>query len=469
MWIFYLIPIILLAGLIVHFYVLLKDGFSLFVKSTGIQARAYTGRAGYEVDQVLRKNNFYSELSLGGKKRFLFRTVNFMFDKEFVGMNGFTVTEEMKLLISASAVQLTWGLEEYKLHHYHTIRVFPDTFYSKMMNSYLKGGATKNGVVFLSWKDFVAGYATPDDKYNLGLHEMAHALKLDVLYGDYADDHMAENLESWLETAYPEFERIRSGQTSFLRDYAGTNMHEFFAVSVEHFFEVPAQFKEALPKLYEHLCYILRIDPLNKAGDFLYNRVPVIEKKPIYTKIAEEYKEEKEKFGFAREIIYAITGIGVFVYFFVLPLIMSVTFLPDYMIWVFIFVFGSLNFIKYKKYRELVVLNDISFVAFSYIGVGIIATTLFYTINYSVHIGNLNPESHAIESSEYTYYKSKRGGNFDNKTEFTYSNNALGEYRQARTFYHIDYTFLKPGDTIEYHISTGILGLPVIHETKIKR
>jgi len=465
----YLIPIVLLAAVFLLFFNLIKEGVSLFLQSSGIKTNRYLSKGGSEIDFILRKNNFYKELSFSGKERFLYRTINFMFDKDFAGMNGAVVTEEMKLLISASAVQLTWGLKEYKLQHYHTIRIYPEIFYSRMMDTYLKGGATKNGVIFLSWKDFVAGYATPDDKYNLGLHEMAHALKLDVIHGEYYDVHFGENLNEWIQTAMPEFEKIRSGKTSFLRDYAGTNMHEFFTVSIEHFFEVPAEFKQALPELYNHLSYILQIDPLNKSGDFAYrNSADFAIKKPIVQRLVQELLPEKTNHGWLPYLFYFMSFIGIIIFFFVLPLMQRNTFIPDWISWIFIFVFGSLNIIKYRKYRELKISGNLFFILFSYCCVGVICTFIFLLLNYSVHFNNISYHKFVIKNSESSYSDDMSGGTNQNLI-FAFENDTIAAYRQIRRLSKNDFGFAKPSDTIEYTVASGLLGIPVIIDKKLIR
>ena len=54
----------------------------------------------------------------------------------------------------------------------------------------------------------------------------------------------------------------------FLRDYAKSNIHEFWAVCVEHFFEAPVQFKEQLPELYIAMCNVLNQDMAQRIFDY---------------------------------------------------------------------------------------------------------------------------------------------------------------------------------------------------------
>jgi len=150
-------------------------------------------------------------------------------------------------------VQLTFGLEYFDISHFTLIRIFPERFYFRLYEKYLKGGTSPSGVIFRSWKDFGEGFADPHDKYNLGLHEIAHALKINVTDGDHFDLKFAFYLDNWLDIGMREFKKMHKAGEHFLRAYAGTNMHEFFAVCVEHFFEVPEDFQAPLPSIYNHL------------------------------------------------------------------------------------------------------------------------------------------------------------------------------------------------------------------------
>ncbi len=81
------------------------------------------------LQQLLKQRNlFYSKLSENGQKKFEQRLLEFLNSKTFVGHSGLVVTDEMRILISASAIQLTFGLDNYKLSSLHTINIFPGAF-----------------------------------------------------------------------------------------------------------------------------------------------------------------------------------------------------------------------------------------------------------------------------------------------------------------------------------------------------
>lgn len=222
------------------------------------------------VNSILINNiQYYKNLSTNGKAKFINRLKYFITTKKFIGREGLTITEETKILISASAIQLTFGLEKFALSYFHTIFIYPSIFYSKLLRRELKGATFGGGVISLSWKDFQKGYEIPDDRYNLGLHEMAHALKIDALKGDHFDNHFALYLTEWLHAGENELSNMHKGVKSFLRAYGGKNEHEFFAVCIEHFFEVPLTFKEILPDIFKHLCILLNQNPINITKDYL--------------------------------------------------------------------------------------------------------------------------------------------------------------------------------------------------------
>lgn len=215
-----------------------------------------------------QKNSYFKNLSAGAQQRFVERLYKFMEDKYFVGREGLVITDEIRVLISAAAVQLTFGLKDYTISHLHTINVFPKIFYSKFFETSFKGLTTQGGVLSLSWDDFRDGFADDGDKLNLGLHELAHALNIDMDEEGSYDDHFSRHFKTWKTAALNDLQRLKEGSITFLRKYGSTNIHEFFAVCIEHFFEAPLQFRRELPLLYGHTALMLNQDPGNIHEDY---------------------------------------------------------------------------------------------------------------------------------------------------------------------------------------------------------
>lgn len=222
-----------------------------------------------DINQLLVKHSeYYAKLTVRGKARYVNRLVELLREKEWVGRNGLKITFEMKVLIAGAAVQLTYGLRRFRFSNINTFVLYPDIFKVPVLKQKLRGGTSPGGTVMLSWKHVVEGYADETDKLNLALHELAHALKLELTHGLQADRHFKRYLPVWFELGKPEFGRIRKGAPSFLRRYAGSNHHEFIAVCVEHFFEAPEAFAAELPDLFHGMCRLLNQDPRNPRLDY---------------------------------------------------------------------------------------------------------------------------------------------------------------------------------------------------------
>ena len=207
---------------------------------------------------------YYQRLSPEKKLDFEKRVNRFIRLKHFIPRNLDKVSDEMKVLISASAVQLTFGLHEIYLTHFDRILIYPNSYYSTINRRYHKGEVNPHwGTIALSWKDFLEGFEQPASAINLGLHEMAHALHLEDKIVNRNRSFLNEKLlDAYQVLSRNIIEKIRNGEDNFFRKYAGHNEEEFFAVSIETFFEKPEEFLAHHPKLYHTLAGLLQQDPL---------------------------------------------------------------------------------------------------------------------------------------------------------------------------------------------------------------
>jgi len=206
---------------------------------------------------------FYQQLNPDDKVIFEKRVQKFINQKQFIAREFDRVTDEMKALIAGTAIQLTFGHPSIYLQHFKRILIYQDNYYSEISQRYHKGEVNEGGLIVLSWKNFVDGYINYDDGVNLGLHEMAHALRLENAitneeYG-FLDDDI---LKKWTNLCYLEIEKMNEGTSDFFRSYAATDSQEFFAVAVENFFERPQKFHDWNPELYDTLAGMLNLDNL---------------------------------------------------------------------------------------------------------------------------------------------------------------------------------------------------------------
>ncbi|MBK6963708.1 MAG: zinc-dependent peptidase [Bacteroidales bacterium] len=220
-------------------------------------------------DVVLNeKYRYYKSLSPKGRNKFLARLSYVQNKVQFTGYEGLEVTDEMKNCVLFAKIQLTFGLKLFHFERFKKIILYPESFYSRFFNRNLLGLTSGLGFITLSWADFQEGYLVSNDRYNLGLHEMAHALRLELM--DYGSvDETLQRLSDEMDKLAEDEQLLASrGVPSILRDYAFVNKEEFFSVCVEYFFEVPEILNQNKPELFAMLCRMLNQNPLNTTSDY---------------------------------------------------------------------------------------------------------------------------------------------------------------------------------------------------------
>jgi len=207
--------------------------------------------------------SYFNELPVEEKKRFVQRAHHFKSTKKFhfIGMEE---NDDVSILVSASAVQVTFGLKNYLLAHFQNIYILADAYRMENDEELYVGHVAAEGI-YLSWKHFMYGYTDRMDNVNVAVHEMAHALLYNNFFAQYGmDKHFRLNYERFSTTTGPILAEVITQRRSYLRSYAFSNLHEFWAVSVEAFFVNPKGLKKNMPELYEALCKVLNQDPLIK-------------------------------------------------------------------------------------------------------------------------------------------------------------------------------------------------------------
>lgn len=201
-----------------------------------------------------RKFRFYQYLTPKQQSFFEHRVARFLREKEFVG-KGLEVTDEMQVLVAATAVKMMFGLRDYRLQIIQTIFIYPEAYYSRLNDAYHKGefNPQKNLLVF-SWEDFKDGYQIDDDNINLAIHEIVHAIHFNFLSrrgksasaGIFLNSHA--ELVSYLNNHPKVLEEMQS--SGYFRAYGFTNDFELLAVIMENFIETPEMFKREFPHIY---------------------------------------------------------------------------------------------------------------------------------------------------------------------------------------------------------------------------
>ena len=261
------IMLLFAIAIVIQFYGIIREVINYFFKDH-INRYLLTSRLKPHYKEVLiEKFGYYHHLNDQDKSIFEKRVQKFINIKEFVPRGGIKhITVEMKVLIAASAIQLTFGYPSIYFMHFRKIILYKTDYYSNITQKYHQGEVNTRGFIILSWVNFVKGYNEAGSGRNLGLHELAHALKIENAIRNNEYNFIDENsLKSFYRLAKHEIEKIRLEGSSFFRSYAGTNVHEFFAIVVENFFERPEQFYRYDQELYLVTTQLLKQDPLYHA------------------------------------------------------------------------------------------------------------------------------------------------------------------------------------------------------------
>jgi MtfA peptidase len=221
-----------------------------------------------EIDTALNKRfPYYVAISTTDKERFIHRVKNFIADKVFY-IHDESGYKEMPILISAAAIQLTFGLKKYLLPYFKNIHIYPEEFFrsNNMGICFLEGNVSGNNIN-LSWKHFLRGYEKSSDGQNVGLHELAHALYYQTfVVGQNVDESFRDSYDSFINHGNKAYHTEKTVAVGLYSEYAVTHFQEFWAESAEIYFERPALLKELYPSLYEAMKDLLKQDLLNESG-----------------------------------------------------------------------------------------------------------------------------------------------------------------------------------------------------------
>jgi hypothetical protein len=186
----------------------------------------------------------------------------------FIGLKRITgieveVTDELRLLVAASAVTVSLGWPAYDWDQLTEVLLYPDGF-DRDYNFGVRervGETSGWGSVILSVPSLRESFEDPEDAYHVGIHEFAHLLDKDRLHFDGIPPGLdASRRTEWVALAAKEMHRLERGK-SVLDPYGASDPVEFLAVAVEAFFEVPQAVRRRHAELYALLAAYFAQDP----------------------------------------------------------------------------------------------------------------------------------------------------------------------------------------------------------------
>ena len=158
---------------------------------------------------------YYNRLNLEDQRKFLFRTYMFKRSKKFhfIEVNE---TAEMPILVSATAVQLTFGLDKYLMGYFRDIYILRDDYHYGFYSRPFQGHVDHSGI-YLSWDNFMKGLRGMTPNCNVGLHEMGHALAyVNFITETDEDKHFKKEFKQFSKVARPIYNSMQEGVRNIL-------------------------------------------------------------------------------------------------------------------------------------------------------------------------------------------------------------------------------------------------------------
>ncbi|QDV30264.1 Protein MtfA [Planctopirus ephydatiae] len=216
------------------------------------------------LSRLIKRPHLSTWLTDAARAKLINHARNMVAEKNWEGLSGLVVTEEMKWKIALQASRLTLGFDDSPFDSIQSILIYPSTYVAPQQtrlghivvesSSLRLGEAWKRGPIVLAWEDIQREWEGHEPFHNVVIHEFSHVL--DMANGDADGMPVIENpalARDWISLIPQQFaqfvQRLHSGHSDIINSYGATNLAEFFAVSTEAFFSSPKLFNIWHPEL----------------------------------------------------------------------------------------------------------------------------------------------------------------------------------------------------------------------------
>lgn len=186
---------------------------------------------------------FYQNLDVIEKELFRNRVALYMEANEFMPQRMDVVPYDVRGVIAANAVWLTFRQEDFLLNKFEKIIVYPNLIPTPQFPEHWHACEIfeGDGVILFAIEQLMKSFLQPRKYYNIGLHEYAKIFKISYPDKDYPD--LPEDIWGKLES-------ISGFSQEDISTWIGLPDIDVYAVSVAHFFVFQQKFQQVLPEIY---------------------------------------------------------------------------------------------------------------------------------------------------------------------------------------------------------------------------
>ena len=191
---------------------------------------------------LVKYHPFYQTIPVVDKEKFRDRVALFMKANDFKSQGSDAVPEDVKAVVSANAVHMTFDLEKFLFPKFETIVVYAHPFPSPQypQQEHVSELYEEDGVLLFSAEQLMLGFSNPRQNYNIGLHEYAHAFVL---------SHPELLWPSLDDNTWALLERLSGFSKEYIDRWINRPDVELLPATIVHYFTFPESFAAALPEL----------------------------------------------------------------------------------------------------------------------------------------------------------------------------------------------------------------------------
>lgn len=204
---------------------------------------------------------YYQRLNTEARQKFRSRAALYMEANDFRPQVIESVPEDVKAVIAANVVQLTFGQddERFRMPDFERIVLYPGVFPTPQHLEKFHASEVfiEDGVLLFAMDHLMPGTLKAQQYFNIGLYEYAKVFRLSF------PKHTYPTLP---ESIWADYEAISRFPKEKVEGFVGLENLDLWAVGVSLFFSFPGKFQERLPELHQALVNVFNQNPAKESN-----------------------------------------------------------------------------------------------------------------------------------------------------------------------------------------------------------